>query len=252
MKKLFEYYLRFFCLSIFFLLSLAQNVLAFTVNPSIVELTALGKTARSYIQAINTAEIPLPIEIKVYQIELDTSGSLSKREVGDEFLIFPPQAMIAPGATQNFKIQWVGDPDIKKSQNYLFSVNQIPVKTLATKDKKVQVVFNHGVYVNVRPLEGTSELTIIKTDISKDGQGILRPIITVKNSGNIHARLVDASIHLSSADWAEKLLSTSIKQKVGVGLIQANGTRRFILNIDIPDTLTDFKALIDYKPWWRK
>ena len=247
------YYVCSFYMIVFLLLSGIQNVLAFNVNPSLIELTASGQSTHNNIQAVNASEEPLPIEIKVYKVALNLKGDVSKKEAGDEFLLFPPQAMIAPGATQNFRVQWVGEPDIKKSQNYLFYVNQIPVKTLATKEKRVQVVFNRGVYVNVRPLEGTSELTIIKTDVGKDEKGILRPIVTIKNSGNIHARLADASLYLSAGDWSETLSSTNIHQKMGVGLIQANGTRRFILkSVDIPETLTDLKASIEYKPWWRK
>jgi P pilus assembly chaperone PapD len=247
------YYLFSFYLIVFLLLSGTQNVLAFNVNPSIVELTSLGKMTRGSIQTVNTTKKPLPIEIKVYRIELNIDGTISKKEVGDNFLVFPPQAMIAPGASQNFRIQWVGEPKIKQSQNYLFSVNQIPVKELATEEKRVQVVFNHGVYVNIRPLSGTSTLEIIQAKVGKDDKGVLRPILTIKNNGNIHARLADAFLYLSSGDWSTKLSSTDIVNKIGIGLIQANGTRRFMLkNIEIPPTLTDLKASIEHKPWWRQ
>ncbi|MCK5872396.1 MAG: molecular chaperone [Methylococcales bacterium] len=246
------YYVCSFYLVLFLLLFGIQNVLAFSVSPSVVELTSLGKMTHSSISAVNNSETPLPIEIKIYKVELNLKGDVSKKEAGDEFLVFPPQAMIAPGATQNFRVQWVGEPDIKKSQNFLFYVNQIPVKTLATKEKRVQVVFNHGVYVNVRPLQGDSKLSIVKVEVGKDDKGILRPIITVKNSGNIHARLADASLYFSAGDWNKKLSSTDIHQKIGVGLIQANRTRRFMVNMDIPQTLTSMKTSIEYKPWWRK
>jgi P pilus assembly chaperone PapD len=245
------YYVCSFYLAVFLLLFGMKNVLAFNVTPSVIELTSSGKMTSNSIQAINNTEVPLPVEIKIYQVELNVGGKISKKEVGDDFLIFPPQAMIPPGASQNFKVQWVGEPDLKKSQNYLFSVNQIPVKTLATNEKKVNVVFNHGVYVNVRPLQGTSEITLIKTEVGNDNKGILRPILTIKNDGNIHARLADSTIYLSSGEWSIKLLSADIVNKIGIGLIQADRTRRFILNIDIPPTLTDLKASIEHKPWWR-
>ncbi len=233
---------------LFFLLFISQSSFAFNVNPRIVELSSVGKTSNGSLQVINDSKEPLPIEIVIYSAEVAEDGTASKTRTGDEFLVFPPQSMIAAGATQNFKIKWVGAPDIKKSQHYIFSVNQIPVKPLATKDKKVEVVFNYSIIVNVRPEKGTSELNLIKTEIGKDKKGILRPILTIKNSKNIHARLSDASIHLSSGDWSKKLSSSHLAQTVGIGLVPAGKTRRFILKVDIPKTFKSVEASIDYKP----
>ena len=231
----------------FFLLFITKNSFAFDVSPSVIELRAAGKSTNSSLRVANDSKKPLPIEVVIYQVEVGVNGVVSKKKAGDEFLVFPPQAMIAPGASQNFKVKWVGIPDIQKSQNYIFSVNQIPVKTLATDEKKVEIVFNHTVIVNVAPTEGSSELNLAKTEIGKDKKGILRPILTISNSKNIHARLSDANIHLSSDDWSEKLSAAYLRQHLGLGLVQAGKTRRFILKIDIPETLTDLKASIDYK-----
>ena len=74
----------------------------------------------------------------------------SSLAAGDEFLVFPPQAVVPAGATQSFRIQWVGEPNIQKSQSYMFSVNQLPVKRKAG-ESGVQVVFNFGVIVSVAP-----------------------------------------------------------------------------------------------------
>ena len=231
-----------------FLFFISSNSFAFNVNPTVIELSSVGKASNGYLQVINDAKKPLPIEIVIYSVEVGEDGSVVKKEAGDEFLVFPPQSMIAAGATQNFKMKWVGAPDIKKSQHYIFSVNQIPVKPSATDDNKVEVVFNYSVIINVRPEKGTSELNLIKTEIGKDKEGVLRPILTVKNSKNIHARLSDANIHLSNGDWSKKLSSAYLGQTLGVGLVPAGKTRRFILKVDIPQTFKKVEASIDYKP----
>ena len=38
------------------------------------------------------------------------------------FLVVPPQALMPPGATQNFRIQWVGEPQLCESQSYMLPV----------------------------------------------------------------------------------------------------------------------------------
>lgn len=241
---------RFFSLALFFsLFFIMQNIFAFDVKPSILELSSSGKSTRQTLRLINNSAQPIPIEILVSKIDVNREGDVLEKTAGEEFLIFPPQTMVAAGATQNFKIQWVGNPDIKKSQSYIFSVNQIPVKEHATGEKKVEIVFNYKIAVNVRPMDGSSELILVKTEIGKDKKGILRPILTVKNSKNIHARLSDAVINLSSGEWSKNLSAVYLRQHIGVGLIQPGKTRRVMLNIDIPLTLTDLKATINYKSW---
>ena len=205
------YYLCYFYAALFLFLFSVQNVFALNVQPTVVELTSAGKNASTTLKVINNTEKPMPIEIVPYQVDVGLHGSVSEKEIEEAFLIFPPQAMIAVGATQNFKVRWVGDPDIKTSESYRLSVNQMPIenfvpdKNADSKSAGVQVVFNFGVLVNVRPIKGSSNLTLVKASIGKDIKGILRPILTLKNDGNIHARLSDATLHLSSEDWSQKI-----------------------------------------------
>ncbi|MCK5897971.1 MAG: molecular chaperone [Methylococcales bacterium] len=223
------------------------------VQPTVVELTSTGKNSSVNLRVLNDTKKPMPIEIVTYSIMIDHDGKVSEKEIEGNFLIFPPQKMIAPGTTQNFKVRWVGAPDLKSSESYRLSVNQMPVDNFIPNEEEVkkaagvQVVFNYGVLVNVRPLEGKSDLTLVKSEIGKDAKGILRPILTLKNSSNIHARLSDATLNLSNNDWSKKVEPSSLMSILGVGLVQPGKTRRFILNIDIPKTLTELKTSIDYK-----
>ena len=73
--------------------------------------------------------------------------------------MFPPQAVVPAGGTQTFRIQWVGEPNIQKSQSYMFSVNQLPVKR-KSQDSGVQVVFNFGVIVSVAPPGAQSGMSL--------------------------------------------------------------------------------------------
>jgi fimbrial chaperone protein len=101
----------------------AHPSLAMSVVPALIDMsTSGGKT--SQISVVNDGAKPLPVEIIVSRIDLDENGEIKSAPAGDDFLIFPPQAMVAPGATQAFRLQWVGDPQIKKSQSYIFSVNR--------------------------------------------------------------------------------------------------------------------------------
>ena len=72
------------------------------------------------------------------------------KDPGD-LLVFPPQAMIQPGQTQTFRVQYVGDPDLAQSKHYYVTVAQLPVK-LPEGQSAIQILYNFQVLVSVAPL----------------------------------------------------------------------------------------------------
>lgn len=228
------------------LLAVAGSANAMSVSPVTLDLSVAGKN-REQITVYNDGATPLPVEIVISRIELDEAGETSAKPAGDEFLVFPPQALLAPGATQNFRLQWVGAPQIERSQSYVFSVNQVPVR-MPKGSSGVQVVFNFATIVNVAPPAGRSGLDLVSAGVGKDADGKLRPAVTVKNPGNIHAKLTDATIKLSGGTWSETLRPDKLRQVIGVGLVQPGKTRRFLLPLDLPSGVDQVTASVDYKP----
>ena len=218
---------------------------AMSVSPLVLDLSTSGGKTSSQISVVNDSAKPLPVEIVVLRIELDEKGEMATKPAGDDFLVLPQQALVAPGATQSFRLQWVGDPQIKASQSYVFSVNQVPVKMPAGKNG-VQVVFNFATIVNVAPSVGKADIDLIKAGIGKDDKGKTRPELTVKNPGNIHAKLTDATIKLSSGSWSQTLTPAQLRQIVGIGLVQPGKTRRFLIPVDMPEGVSQVTASIDY------
>jgi fimbrial chaperone protein len=227
-------------------LSFTVPAKAMSVSPIVLDLTTSGSKNSSQISVVNEDAKALPVEIVVLRIELDEQGGMSTKPAGDDFLVLPPQAIVAPGATQSFRIQWLGDPQIAASQSYVFSVNQVPVKMPEGKSG-VQVVFNFAAIVNVAPLAGKSDLNLVKAGIGRDDKGKLRPELTVRNPGNIHAKLADATIELSGGSWSQTLTPAQLRQIIGVGLVQPGKSRRFLLPVDMPDGVSQVTASVEYK-----
>lgn len=218
---------------------------AMSVTPLTVDMT----TARgaSQISVTNDGAKSLPVEIVVSRLELDEKGEMTTTPAPDDFIIFPPQAIVKPGSSQAFRIQWAGDPQLNTSQNYIFSVNQVPVKMPAGQSG-VQVVFNFAAVVNIAASNGSAEINLIQAGVGKDAKGKLHPEITVKNPGNSYAKLTDATIKLSGGSWSETLAPDKLRQIVGIGLVQPGKTRKFVLPVDVPDGVKQITANIDYKP----
>lgn len=210
----------------------AFPVSAMTVSPVHVELLSAGSRNRAQITVINNSDAPLPVEAILMEASLDEFGRARTVKSGEDFLIMPPQALIPPHATQNFRVQWLGNPLIESSRSYLLYFSQVPVqrsKQLAA----VQVVMSVGVMINVAPPRGTFSLDVVSAAIG-DAGGRQRPIIMVKNPTNIHAQLRETTIHLQRGGWSKTLSPALIEQIVGIGLVQPGHRRRFILPVDVP------------------
>lgn len=218
-----------------------------SVTPIVIDMVTTGRHSKASIRVVNDGAKKLPVEIVISRVELGPKGEKKSWPAGDDFLIFPPQALVAPGATQTFRVQWVGEPLIKKSRTYIFSVNQVPVK-MPKGVTGVQLVFNFAAVVNIAPPKGTASIALLKTGIGRDKKGKRKPALTVSNSGNIHAKLSDATIRLSgSGGWSKTLTPAFLRQSLGVGLVQPGKTRRLLLPVELPASVSNLRAEVDYR-----
>jgi fimbrial chaperone protein len=224
----------------------AMPTAAMTVSPTQVEMTSIGSGAQARISVTNTDDEPLAVEAILSRATLDENGVPITSPAGDEFLVMPPQAIIAPGGTQNFRIQWLGDPEIDSSRTYLLYISQIPVKRRA--NSVVQVVVSIGVMINVAPPQGLPSLKLVSAGIVSDRRGIRHPTLTVENPTRIHALFPQANVSLSSGAWSDTVSSGLLGEKIGIGLVQPGSRRRFILPVDLPPNVTSFRASIDFRP----
>jgi P pilus assembly chaperone PapD len=220
---------------------------AMSVTPIHVEMTSAGSGGRAQVTVANDSTSPLPVEAIIQKLSLSEDGSQQLSKGGDDFLVFPPQAMIPPGGSQVFRVQWVGEPVIAKSESFMLSMNQIPVK-LPEGQTSVQVVMSFGVVVNVAPPQGAPALKLVGAGIVKSKDGKRHPTITVANSSNVHALLPQSTIQLGAGSWSHQFTPLELREKVGIGLVQPGHKRRFVLPVDLPAGVTSVKANLDFNP----
>jgi P pilus assembly chaperone PapD len=218
----------------------------FSVQPLAVEMVAIGSNSRATLQVENDGAQPAPVEVVVKKLEIGVDGKTTETAAGDEFLVFPPQAVIPPGATQSFRVQWTGAPDIKKSQGYMFYVNQLPVKRKAS-ETGVQMMLNFGVLVNVAPAGAESSLKLVKAEAASEGKKH-GAMVTVENPSAMYSYFSDAKLTLESGSWRKVLSSSELRQLIGYGIVQPGKTRRILVPADVPAGVGKIEAALDYKP----
>ena len=230
----------------FFALAGLAPAHAMNVQPLSLEMVSIGANSRSTIQVVNDGATPMPVEVVFKKLDIGEDGKTTESPANDEFLVFPPQAVVPAGATQSFRIQWVGAPDIKKSQTYMLSVNQLPVK-MKPGESGVQMVFDFGVIVSVAPAGAQSTLKLVSAEAETQGkrQGAA---ITVENPGVMYSYFSDAKLTLESGSWRKVISPGELRQLVGYGVVLPGKKRRILVPADVPGGAARISATLDYKP----
>jgi fimbrial chaperone protein len=222
-------------------------VAAMSATPIVLEMQDSGGKSKSVLRVSNDTASAVPVEVKVSRLDLDENGNSTSIAADRDFVIFPPVATIPQGGSQAFRVQWAGSSHLDKSQAYIFSINQLPVK-FAKAQSGMQVLISFAVITNVDPAAGRATLDLVSAGIGRDETGIARPQLTVQNNGNKHASLADASIAFTSGKWTQTVSAATLRQMLGVALIQPGKRRKFTIPVALPSGATTLSARIDYQP----
>ena len=226
-------------LVLFGALGLAGTVVAMTVQPVVINLSTSGRGMSQVVTVENTFANPLPVEIRIQELSLTQDGVQATGTDPGDLLVFPAQALIQPGQTQTFRVQYVGDPDLARSKHYYVTVAQLPVQ-MPQGQSAIQILYNFQVLVSVGPQGARPALAISGAEVAHNAQGRPIPAITVTNSSNAHGYLSNGRLRIVQRDGSGRevfrrtLPGPEIQQTVGFGLIGAGQTRRVLIPVELP------------------
>lgn len=223
-----------------FALSLPAASTAMTVQPIVIDLETAGREMSQVISVENTFETPLPVELTIQRLELTTDGVKLTGEDDGNLLVFPPQAIIQPGQTQAFRIQYVGDPDLAESHHYYVTVAQLPIE-LPEGQSAIQILYNFQVLISVGPNGMKPSISVTEAQIVTDENGQHQPLLTVHNDSPRYGYLSQGRIRVVSYDasgkevFRETLNGPEIQQRMGFGLIGGNQDRQVRIPTNLPN-----------------
>lgn len=218
---------------------------ATTVSPVNIEMTAAGPKSRTQISVTNTTSQPIAVEPTTDALTIITGGGTSTTPADDAFLILPAQALIPPGATQVFRVQFVGDPAATQSHSYLITMTELPIREL-NSNAGVQLQVSFAVAVNVAPIAGTATLAVVESGVKPDKSGKNKPYVVVENPTPVHALLRDADVVIADGAWSKRLTPAALEAALGTGLVQPGARREFMLPADLPPGTRTVTARVAY------
>lgn len=220
-------------------LALAPPSWAMTVQPVVIDLQTAGRGMSQIITVENTFATPLPVELTVQELELTETGvKQTGRDPGD-LLVFPPQALIQPGQTQTFRVQYVGDPALARSKHYYVTVAQLPVQ-LPEGQSAIQILYNFQVLISVAPGGAKPKMTVDNARIVTNEAGKPVAQVTVHNDSPAHGYLSNGHLRIVEKDaagnqvFSRTLSGAEIQQTMGFGLIGGGQTRNVVVPVELP------------------
>jgi P pilus assembly chaperone PapD len=212
---------------------------AMTVQPVVINLQTSGRGMTQVITVENTFSTPLPVELTVQELKLTEDGvSLTGVDPGD-LLVFPPQALIQPGQTQTFRVQYVGDPDLAASKHYYITVAQLPV-TLPEGKSAIQILYNFQVLISIAPAGIKPAFTVQSAGVGRNADGKPVPQLMIRNDSAAHGYLSDGRLRIVEKDASGKeifrrtMSGPEIQQTIGFGLIGAKQERQVTVPLELP------------------
>jgi fimbrial chaperone protein len=212
---------------------------AMTVQPVIVDLRSAGQGMNQVVTVENTSGAPLPVELQVRELTMTPDGATAAESESDDLLAFPAQAIIAPGQTQTFRLQYVGEPHLAGSRHYYVTVAQLPVN-LADAGSAIQVLYNFQILASVGPQGARPALNVTGASVARGEDGQAQAIVDVTNDATTYGYLSRGRLRLIARDGAGRevfrrtLSGGELQQALGMGLVASGQSRRFIVPVVLP------------------
>lgn len=213
---------------------------AMTVQPVVVDMSTAGRGMSASVRVENNSSAPLPVELRINETDFTATTVTASDRPSEDIMAFPPQAIIPPGQTQVFRLQYLGDPDTERSKHYYVTVAQLPVE-LPEGQSAIQILYNFQVMVNVASATATPpQMTVTGTGIATNADGKPVATFTVNNAGLNYGYLANNRVTIIERDAAGKevfrrvLSSNDVQQTIGFGLLGPEQTRTFKSPVELP------------------
>ena len=218
-----------------------QTAAAYEVAPLHHYLELVGKNAMSSFAITNTHDYPLTVEMMIEKRIFKNSVHVEDVPADDDFLIFPPQAIIAPGKVQRVQVRYVGE-SMDESEFFRLIVRQVPVELDSAESNQVNLSYNFNSAVYVAPKGAKSKL--VAGAITPSAGGSFDVVVT--NEGQYHA-LLPSLVWTASNGSQKKVLDSSSVPLGETNFVEPGGVRTINIPAEALDGMRSITAL-DFSP----
>lgn len=219
------------------LASMSAPAEATRISPMVIDVEPIGRQSIGRVELSNPGNGEFPVEVQMFRGLITEDGKLELTPADEDFLVFPAQIVVPANSQQAFRVQYVGDPELGKSEVYYMQVRQVPVD-VTPGQSQVQVVINFNVLVNVIP-DGATPVPAVDS---------IEPVMRGDQAG-IEVRVANRGTRYYTAgtlpwkvrgqtddgsDLAIDLTPEQMAQLIGVGVVAPDRERVFFVPTERP------------------
>ena len=199
---------------------------AYDLKPIVMQLQPTGARAAQTAVITNTHAVPIAIEVKAFRRKQNADGTDTRTPDDDNVIISPPQMVIAPKASQSFRIQWVGENNPSKELAYRIVTEQLPIefkkesRNNLTADLTMRYQYQAALYILPKDRIAQATLTSVTRIDGPDGNEQLE--LRIRSDGNSRAILEKPALELSADGRSLKLEGEAIRPLIGLNILPGN------------------------------
>ena len=215
-------------------LTTAQDAHALLVQPAFIEMRSVGRQSVAAIRAVNERSRPVTLEASVKTLIVPERGKATVApNDGKSFLIFPPQAILQPGAQQIFRVRWVGEPTLAESQFFTIAIAELPAgMDVGAGEAGLEILYSIETIVSVAPPQGQPAMTVAGIERGQNAQGEAGVFVTIANAAPVHGVLSKSTMTIDGPNgWSRAFEPAKLGEMLGIGLIPPNRKRIVFLPI---------------------
>ncbi len=210
----------------------AGDASAFRFSPFRSKFEPSGTGSNQLFLVENNTGVPVSVQIRIANREIDVDGGETTRDNEKDFTIFPAQMILAPHSSRSVRVQWIGNPNLKEENVYRIIAEQLPVNLSKDKPKTSSVKFLVSYYgaLFVTPPGLSQNVTLDFIGVFEEpGQKRMLEFV-MQNRGGQHALLRDLKLDIKD-DKGNAVTLTGDKALKGMTgeSILAKHRRRFLL-----------------------
>jgi len=217
---------------------------AYDLKPMVIQIRPSGSGSSATAVITNTHPVPVAIEIRAFRREQQPDGTDKLIPEERDIIMSPPQMVIAPKASQSFRIQWVGEARPERELAYRIVTEQLPIqfskvtRNDRTADLTMRYRYEMALYVEPEGTKPSARIVSAETVSGKDGAREVA--LRIRSDGGMRAILDKPVLQLSPASGGAsvRIEGDALKQLVGMNILPGNER---LIRIPAPPGLADGK-----------
>ena len=212
---------------------LLASAAAYEFTPIVSVFAPSGPGAVQTFTVRNTQPEMVALQITAVRRISAPDGSETHEAELDDFIITPPQLVVAPGASQTIRAQWIGNPAPERELNYRFIVTQVPIRyereVRTDTSAHITLGYRYEAAVYVTPPGARPEARLVSADPVQGADGTVKLAVTIASEGRTRAILEDPVLRLTSGARSVTMQGDLLRELQNRNILSGT-TRTFLLD----------------------